>query len=38
MLAAQRWYTASAEQGNPVAQYLLGQFYQLGELESLIII
>lgn len=28
---AQRWYTASAEQGNPLAQYLLGQFYQLGE-------
>jgi enhanced entry protein EnhC len=29
-VAAQRWYTAAAEQGNPVAQYLLGQFYQLG--------
>ncbi|MBL7480493.1 tetratricopeptide repeat protein [Legionella bononiensis] len=32
LVAAQRWYLASAEQGNPEAQYLLGQFYQLGEL------
>lgn len=31
-VAAQRLYTASAEQGNPEAQYLLGQFYQLGRV------
>lgn len=31
-LAAQRWYMASAAQGNALAQYLLGQFYQVGEL------
>lgn len=30
--AAQQLYTASAEQGNPEAQYLLGQFYQLGRV------
>ncbi|CAM2883439.1 tetratricopeptide repeat protein [Legionella worsleiensis] len=31
-VAAQRWYQASAEQGNPEAQFLLGQFYQLGAM------
>lgn len=31
-VAAQRWYTASAEQGNALGQYLLGQFYQLGQV------
>jgi len=29
---AEKWYKASAEQGYPVAQYLLGHFYQLGLL------
>lgn len=28
---AQRWYTASAEQGYPEAQYLLGRLYQVGQ-------
>lgn len=32
-LAAQ-WYLAAAEQGQPIAQYLLGQLYQLGQVES----
>ena len=32
---ASTWYTASAEQGQPVAQYLLGRLYQLGRLEVL---
>jgi enhanced entry protein EnhC len=31
---AQKWYTLAAEQGAPVAQYLLGHFYQLGGLEG----
>lgn len=30
---AQNWYTLSAEQGEPMAQYLLGRLYQLGSLE-----
>lgn len=30
--AALHYFTASAEQGNAEAQYLLGQFYQLGKL------
>lgn len=30
-LAAQ-WYTMAAEQGQPTAQYLLGQMYQLGKV------
>ncbi len=29
---AAKWYTLSAEQGQPVAQYLLGKIYQLGYL------
>jgi enhanced entry protein EnhC len=33
-LAAERWYIASAEQGNALGQYLLGQFYQVGQLGS----
>jgi enhanced entry protein EnhC len=31
---AGKWYQASAEQGNVVAQYLLGRLYQLGRLEK----
>ena len=31
---AGKWYQAAAEQGNAVAQYLLGRLYQLGKLES----
>lgn len=29
---AAKWYAQSAEQGQPVAQYLLGQLYQLGRI------
>ncbi|ASQ46692.1 tetratricopeptide repeat protein [Legionella clemsonensis] len=29
---ATQWYTASAEQGQPVSQYLLGRMYQLGKI------
>ncbi len=28
-ISAQKWYTISAEQGQPIAQYLLGRLYQL---------
>ncbi len=31
-LAAEHWYLAAAEQGNALSQYLLGQFYQKGDL------
>ena len=31
---AQTWYTQSAEQGQPVAQYLLGRLYQMGWIGS----
>ena len=31
-VTALRWYTESAEQGNALGQYLLGQFYQLGQV------
>ncbi|KTD66121.1 tetratricopeptide repeat protein [Legionella spiritensis] len=30
--AAEHWYTLSAEQEQPVAQYLLGKLYQLGRI------
>ena len=30
LAAAENWYRLSAEQGQPLAQYLLGHFYQLG--------
>ncbi len=33
-VSAQRWYTASAEQGNALGQYLLGQFYQVGQINE----
>ena len=33
-LSAQTWYTQSAEQGQPIAQYLLGRMYQMGWLGS----
>ncbi|WED42204.1 SEL1-like repeat protein [Legionella cardiaca] len=29
---AAKWYNASAEQGQPVAQFLLGRLYQLGKI------
>lgn len=29
---AEQWYTKSAKQAQPLAQYLLGQLYQLGQL------
>lgn len=29
---AEKWYTAAAEQGQPVAQYLLGNLFQLGKI------
>lgn len=32
MEAALQWYTLAAEQGQPQAQYLLGQMYQLGKV------
>lgn len=32
---ALNWYTLSANQGQPVAQYLLGQFYQLGRVDGI---
>ena len=31
---AEKWYRLAAEQGQPVAQYLLGDLYQLGHLEK----
>lgn len=34
VVGAQQWYTACAEQGDPVAQYLLGRLYQLGALDK----
>ena len=34
VINAQKWYAAAAEQGDPVAQYLLGHFYQLGRLDN----
>ncbi|MCP0914096.1 MULTISPECIES: tetratricopeptide repeat protein [Legionella] len=35
MAMAQQWYTAAANQEQPVAQYLLGHLYQLGWLGKL---
>lgn len=34
MAEAQKWYTLAAEQNEPIAQYLLGHFYQLGLLDK----
>lgn len=34
VVGAQQWYTACAEQGDPVAQYLLGRLYQLGAIDK----
>ncbi len=34
VVTAQKWYTLAAEQGQPVAQYLLGRLYQLGWLDK----
>ena len=34
VINAQKWYAMAAEQGDPVAQYLLGNLYQLGHLDS----
>ena len=34
LAAAQKWYAMAADQGQPVAQYLLGHFYQLGGLDK----
>lgn len=34
MAEAQKWYTLAAEQDEPIAQYLLGNFYQLGLLDK----
>lgn len=34
MTGAQQWYTASAEQGEPMAQYCLGRLYQLGVIDK----
>ena len=34
VINAQTWYAMSAEQGQPVAQYLLGRLYQLGWLDK----
>ncbi len=31
---AENWYTLSAKQGQPVAQYLLGRLYQMGKLKN----
>ena len=31
---AQKWYAMAAEQGEPVAQYLMGHMYQLGRLDK----
>lgn len=31
-ISAEKWYKSAAEQGHPVAQYLLGQLYQLGRI------
>jgi enhanced entry protein EnhC len=34
LTSAQQWYTLAAEQGQPVAQYLLGRLYQLGTTDK----
>lgn len=34
MADAQKWYTLAADQDEPIAQYLLGHFYQLGLLDK----
>lgn len=34
LAAAQKWYAMAASQGQPVAEYLLGHFYQLGGLDN----
>ena len=34
LVAAQKWYALAASQGQPIAQYLLGHFYQLGGVEK----
>lgn len=31
---AAHWYTSAANQGQPIAQYLLGQLYQLGRIDN----
>lgn len=31
---AQHWYNAAAEQGEPIAQYMMGHLYQLGSLDG----
>lgn len=34
MPMAEKWYLASSQQDEPMAQYLLGHFYQLGRLDN----
>lgn len=34
VINAQKWYGMAAEQGEPVAQYLMGHLYQLGRLDT----
>ncbi len=34
MVNAQKWYTLAAEQGDPIAQFLLGHLYQMGWLDK----
>jgi len=34
LINAQKWYVAAAEQGQPVAQYLMGHLNQLGRLDK----